>query len=80
MSPPELAADAPVLYVFKPQAVSGLVFFWHEADYVVHYRAERYFGKVLHFDEPLQRQAWLDRHFGALRETDVVYIVLYLFH
>ena len=40
VSPPQLTADAPVLDVFKPYTVGGLVLLGDETDYVVHDRSK----------------------------------------
>ena len=77
MSPPQLAADTPILYVFEPQTVGGLIFFGHEADKVVHHGRKALVGKVLHLHKPLQGQARLHRHLGTLGESYIVGIVLY---
>ena len=79
MTPPQLAADTPVLNVFEPVAVSRFVFSGHKLDVVVHHRRKGYFGKVLHVDKPLERQARLDSHLGAFREAHFVGVVFYLF-
>ena len=76
MAPPELTADTPVLNVFEPDAVCGLVFFGNEADDVVHDGLERDVSEVFHRNEPLGRQTRLDGDLGALREADLVVIVL----
>ena len=53
VTPPELAADAPVLDIFEPVTIGVFVFSRVELDVVVHDRSECDFGKVLHFEEPL---------------------------
>ena len=76
MTPPQLAADAPVLYVFEPDTVCRLIFVGDEADNIVHHGAHGDVGKVLHVHEPLQRQARFYRYAGTFRQADVVHIVL----
>ena len=66
VTPPKLAADAPVLDIFEPVAIGVFVFSRVELDVVVHHWSECDFGKVLHFEEPLHREFWFDRHIGAL--------------
>ena len=80
MAPPELAADTPVLNIFKPYAISRLILFRHEADEIVHHGLERNIGKMLHADEPLEAQTGLDDHFGALAVANLISVVLNLFH
>ena len=80
MSPPELAADAPVLDVLEPVAVSVLVLFRIELDFVVHDGREGDVGKVLHPEEPLRGELRLDRHVRTLGESHLVVIVLNLLH
>ena len=67
MSPPELTADAPVLNIFKPDAVCGLILFGDEADNVVEYGLQALVGEVLHLHEPLERETRLHGHLCALR-------------
>ena len=74
MSPPKLARDAPVLDVFEPVAIGILVLGRIEDDVIVHYRRECDVCKVLHTNEPLQRQARFDRNIGALGIADFVVV------
>ena len=80
MTPPELAADTPVLDVLQPVAIGVLVLLRIELDIIVHYWRKGDVGKVLHLEEPLCRELWLDRHIGTLREAHLIIIVLNLLH
>ena len=80
MAPPQLAADAPVLDVLEPIAISRFIFSGNELDVVVHNRRKSYFGKMLHVDKPLLRQARLDGHMGTLRAAHLVVVVLDFLH
>ena len=81
MSPPELTRDAPVLDVLQPVLVCGLVFGRIELDVIVHDGRQCDVGKMLHLEEPLQRQTGLDGGVGvALRVANLVRIVLYTLH
>ena len=80
MAPPKLAADAPILDVFKPVFISVLVFLWEEFNLVAHHRWQCDVGEMLHLQEPLCRQLWLDRHVCALGESHLVIIVLHFLH
>ena len=80
MTPPQLTADTPVFDILQPVAIGVLIFLGVELDIVVHDRGEGDVGKVLHLEEPLCRELRLDRHIGALRETYLIIIVLYLLH
>ena len=81
VSPPQLARDAPVLYVLQPALVGVLVFGGMELYLVVHHGRQGDVGKVLHAQEPLHAQARLHGGVGiALRVAHLVLIVLYLLH
>ena len=80
MTPPQLAADTPILDVLQPVLVCHLVFRWIELDFVVHHRRQGKVSKVLHAQEPLHRKLWLDSHTRALRATHLVRIRLHLLH
>ena len=80
MTPPELTADTPVLDVLQPVAIGVLILLRIELDVVVHYWREGDVSKVLHLEEPLCRELWLDRHIGTLREAHLIIIVLNLLH
>ena len=80
MTPPELTADTPVLDVLQPVAIGVLVLLRIELDIIVHYGRQGDVGKVLHLEEPLYRELWLDRHIGTLRTTDLIIVVLNLLH
>ena len=79
MSPPQLAADAPVLDVLQPVLIGILVFGRVEFQVIVHHRRQSHVGKVLHLEEPLHGELRLDCHIGTLGEADLVGISLYLF-
>ena len=79
MSPPELAADTPVLYVFQPIVVGGLVLGGVELEFVVHYGRQGDVGKVLHAEEPLHAETRLNGCVGiALRVAHLVVVVFHL--
>ncbi len=80
VSPPQLAADAPVLDVLQPVAVGVLVFRRIELQLVVHHRRQGHVGKMPHLQEPLHRQLRLDGHIRALAEAHLVDIRLDLLH
>ena len=80
MSPPQLAAYAPVLDVLQPDTVGVFVFFRNKPYYIVHHRGETLFCEMLHLHKPLQRQSRLNGHLGAFGKSDVVHVVLFLFH
>ena len=80
MTPPELTADTPVLDVLQPVAIGVLVLLRIELDVIVHYWRKGDVSKVLHLEEPLCRELWLDRHIGTLREAHLIIIVLNLLH
>ena len=65
----------------QPVLVSVLVFCGIELQFVVHDRRQGDVGKVLHLQEPLQREARLDGGVGvALGIAYFVHIVLYVLH
>ena len=77
MSPPELAADAPILQVAHPVVVRlrpALRVKLHRP--IRHTRARRLLTGVL--EEPLLRQPRLNRHIRPLTEPDVVRVILRL--
>ena len=57
VSPPELAADAPVVDVFKPVAIGGDVFLRVEFDVSVEHGRQGDVGEVLHGEIPLHAEA-----------------------
>ena len=79
MSPPELAADTPVLDILQPVAISGLVFGGIELQFVVHHGRQSHIGKVLHLEEPLHRELRLDGYTCTLRATYFIGVGFYLF-
>ena len=80
MTPPELAANTPVLDVLQPVAIGVLILLRIELNIIVHYWREGDVCKVLHLEEPLCRELWLNRHIGTLREAHLIIIVLNLLH
>ncbi len=80
MTPPELAADAPVLDVLQPVTVGVLVFLRVELDVIIHYWREGDVCEMLHLEEPLCGELRLDRHIGTLGESHLIIIVLNLLH
>ena len=81
VSPPQLARDAPVLDVLQPVLIGVLVFLRIELDIVGHYWWQGDIGKVLHLEEPLQRETRLNGCIGvALRIAHLIRIVLNALH
>ena len=78
MSPPQLAADAPVLHVFHPVTVAVFEFGRVELHGVIHHRIQRRLRQFFHRQEPLQRQTRLDHGIGALAASHLVGVVLNL--
>ena len=78
MSPPQLAADAPVLDVLQPVLVRVLVLGGIELQLVVHDGRQGHVGKVLHLEEPLHGELRLDGHVGTLGEAHLVGVGLHL--
>ena len=73
MSPPDLPADAPILNLLEPLCVDFFPVCGKETDQMIAHDGER----LLRFritEKPLLAQAWLDRHFTALAEADVICI------
>ena len=77
MPPPELTTDAPILKPPHPVVISlgptlGIKFHIPIGDAVA--------GLMLAgvFQEPLLRQAWLNRHIGTLTEANVIFVILRL--
>ena len=60
VSPPELAADAPVLDVFEPVAIGCDVLCRVELQFAFEYWGQCYVGHMLHGKEPLLAEAWFD--------------------
>ena len=80
MTPPKLTADTPVLDVLQPMAIGVLILLRVEFDVIIHYWRKGDVSKVLHLEEPLCREFWLDRHIGALRESHLIIIIFDLLH
>ena len=81
MSPPELAADTPVLNILEPVTVGRNVFVGVEFDFSFEHGRQGNVGKVLHFQEPLLAKARLDgRVLIALRVAHLVVVVLDFLH
>ena len=81
VSPPKLAADAPVLNVLHPVAVGVHIFRWVELDFSLEYWRQGNVSKMLHREEPLLAETRL--HSGVLvtlRVTHLVIVVLHLLH
>ena len=75
--PPELAADAPILNPLQPVRVCLGPVRRAEDDIALLHSLRR----LLHagiLQEPLHTQARLNRHIGALADTDIVLVVLHL--
>ncbi len=81
MTPPELTGDTPVLDILKPVLVGVLIFLRIELDVVVHHWRQRNICKMLHAEEPLERETWLDSGvWVALRVAHLVGVVLNTLH
>ena len=78
VSPPQLAADTPVLDVLQPVLVRVLVLSGIELQFVVHDRRQSHVGKVLHLEEPLHGELRLDGYVGTLGEAHLVGVSLHL--
>ena len=72
MSPPELAADAPVADVLHPVEIDLGEALGDDLDAAVFDRFDGRFGQGLHFDEPLLAGERLDDGLAALAVTDGV--------
>src|SRR5262245_44105501 len=70
MSPPQLAADAPILDVFHPVVISLLEALGHNFDASIFYGFERSFSQRLNGHKPLFRDHRLDNFAAALRTRD----------
>ena len=81
MSPPQLAADAPVLDILQPVLIGVDVFLWVEVHLTVEHGRQGDVSKMLHLQEPLQRETRLDGGVGvALRVAHLIGIVFHLLH
>ena len=72
VSPPELAADAPVADVFHPVVVVAFEAFGHNFDATVLDGGDGGFGEGLGFDEPLGAEERFDDGVAALAVADFV--------
>ena len=61
-------------------AIGVFVFLGIEFNLIRHHWAECKVCKVLHFEEPLCRKFWFNRHVGTLGEAHFIVIILNLFH
>ena len=81
VSPPQLAADAPVLNVLHPVAVGVHIFGRIELNLTFQHRWQSDVGKMLHREEPLLAETRLhSRVLIALRIAHLIVIVLNLLH
>ena len=81
VSPPQLAADAPVLYILEPIFICGFIFCGVEFQLVVKYGRQGDVGKVLHTEEPLHTESGLYCGVGiTLAVAYLVDVVLYFLH
>ena len=71
MSPPDLAADAPILNVLQPLRVNLFPVRGKEPDQMIAHHGER-FLRFRITQKPLLAQPRLDRHVAALAEADIV--------
>ena len=72
VSPPELAADAPVADVFHPVVVVAFEAFGHDPDAAVLDGGDGGFGEGFCFDEPLGAEEGFDDGVAALTVADFV--------
>src|SRR5207249_6382103 len=77
VSPPNLSADAPVLNIREPLRINFLPMLREEANEMLFYDRERFF-RLRITQKPLFAQPWLDRHFTAIAETDIIFILISL--
>ena len=81
MAPPQLTADAPVVYVLHPVEKGLLVLLGSEADGFLAvgpglHGGDGFVRQRLNLDEPLRGKARLDHSFAAVAVADVVGVVL----
>ncbi|MNE52019.1 hypothetical protein D3C80_1466750 [compost metagenome] len=77
MSPPQLAGNTPVTYIFDPVQIGFLKTVRHEVDAVaVLLCRDGGFGQRLHLNEPLGGQVRLNHCAGALAVSNLVHMVL----
>src|SRR5260221_6395971 len=70
MSPPQLAADTPILDVFHPVVISLLEVFGYDLNATVLHGIKRGFCQRINRHEPLLRDHRLDNFSAALRAWD----------
>ena len=81
VTPPELARDAPILYVLQPVAVGRDILGGIEFELSFEHGGQGDVGKVLHGEEPLLAEARLyGRVLVALGVPHLVVVVLHLLH
>ena len=81
VSPPELAADAPVVDVLEPLAVAAHEFLGIELDFAVQHGLECDLGQMRHTDIPLLAQTRLHGRIGVtLRIAHLVEVVFHFLH
>ena len=76
VAPPQLARDAPRADVLHPVEVAGAAWLGLDAHAPVVHRLDRRAGQLVHAHEPLQRDQRLDPLARAVRERDLVRVVL----
>ncbi len=75
MTPPDLAADAPILNVLQPLRVNLFPMHGEKTNEVIAHDGER-FLRFRIAQKPLLAQARLDRDFASFAEADVVFVWL----
>ena len=75
VSPPDLAANAPVVNIVEPLRVNFFPMYREEADQLLAHHGER-FLRLWIMQEPLRANAGLDRHIASIAEADVVFVRL----
>ena len=78
--PVELTGDIPVVDILHPVGVDALKLWRHQAHLVFHHRLIGRLDEVVHPEEPLGGELWLDRHIGPLGEADRIVVVLHVVH
>ncbi len=78
VSPPELAADAPVVDMFQPVGIGQFEALWIEVQLAVLQCLQSLVGHPLHADEPLVGKVGLDDGMATVAVTDVMLDVLHL--
>src|SRR4029077_2194809 len=77
VSPPHLAADAPIADVLQPLRVNFFPMLGKEADKMIAHHSKRFF-RFWVAQKPLLTDPWFNRHIAAITEADVVLIRLSL--